>query len=152
MDELQKNKMRRYILNANPFLWDIIPGNKEAVLRGLKKLDLVIDVPEKATYASLLESLIDDNGKNGVEKLIKAIDVRIKYIFKDTPEHLDILRRFWMDGRTPDVAYLQRIGLRDKSSVFLRINAQFDYVGGWTTFAGIWFEEIEPWIKAQDQK
>jgi hypothetical protein len=35
---------------------------------------------------------------------------------------------------------------------FLEVNSQFSYVHGWTVFAGLWFEEIEPLLKEDVEK
>jgi hypothetical protein len=38
------------------------------------------------------------------------------------------------------------VGHRDPAYIFLLIERQFNVIEGWTVFAGLWFEEIEPLI------
>lgn len=142
MDNRQREKLLRHIRNASPFLWGIIPGkNKEVIRKGLAEWGFTVTVPEKATYAALLEDLI---GKDEGNSLFLTIGKNIKRILAG--EKLDILRRYWIDGRLPDTAYLKRNGMFDIAYIFLNVNSQFDYVEGWTTFAGLWFEDIEPYL------
>jgi hypothetical protein len=35
----------------------------------------------------------------------------------------------------------------DVMDAFVEVNSQYNYVHGWTVFAGLWFEEIEPLLK-----
>lgn len=145
MDKYQVQKIVRYLRNAT-FFWNIIPGVKEDVRKRLDELNLYYNVNSRATYASLLENLIE---MNEVEKIVWAIKKQIEGLF--TEENLEILRRYWHDGRVPDTGYLRRHKLLDRGSIFLEINTQYDYVGGWTIFAGIWFEEIEPYLQENSQ-
>ena len=85
---------------------------------------------------------------NEAEEIVRAIRDQITSLF--TEENLRNLRRYWLDGGLPDTGYLRRHKLLDHGSIFLDINTQYDYVGGWTTFAGVWYEEIEPWIKEKE--
>ena len=146
MDEYQSQKIVRYLRNASPFFWNIIPGVKEDVRIRLAELELDYNVKSKATYYSLLENLIE---MNGPEKIVWAIKKQIEGVFTD--ENLETLRRYWHDGRVPDTGYLRRHKLLDRGSIFLEINTQYDYVGGWATFAGIWFEEIKPYLQENAQ-
>lgn len=143
MDKNQKEKLLRYLRNASPFFWGIFPGNKDDFRKRLADLQLKCDLPPKATYASLLENIIELNGLDAIIKAIK--DQMTQVLF--TRENLERLRRHWVDGRSPDIAYLRRYQLLDSAKLLLEVNIQFDYVGGWTSWAGIWFEEIEPWVK-----
>ena len=40
----------------------------------------------------------------------------------------------------------------DILDAFVEVNAQYQYVHGWTVFAGLWFEEIEPLLEAVVEK
>lgn len=137
MDEDQAQKIIRLLRNANPFFWNIIPGVKDDFRRRLTELNLDFNVHSKATYASLLENLIE---MNETEEIVRAIRKQIESLFTD--ENLRDLQRYWFDGGLPDTRYLRRNKLLDYGSIFLDINTQYDYVGGWTTFAGVWFEEV----------
>ena len=44
------------------------------------------------------------------------------------------------------------IPLKEPAHIFLQINTQWDYVERWTVFGGLWFEEIEPWIRESASK
>ena len=145
MNEYQAQKIIRLLRNANPFFWNIIPGVKDDFRERLTELKLDFNVHSKATYASLLENLIE---MNEAEEIVRAIRDQITSLF--TEENLRNLRRYWLDGGLPDTGYLRRHKLLDHGSIFLDINTQYDYVGGWTTFAGVWYEEIEPWIKEKE--
>lgn len=139
METAQQKKLIRYLRNANPFMWGVLPGNKANVRNKLVEIGMESKIPRTATYANLLEDLID---VYGIEIIIKNIEIIVKKNF--TQEDLDILRRFWRGGRLPDTAQLKRYKLLKRVGIFLKVNNQINYVENWTTFAGLWFEEINP--------
>ncbi len=172
----QSEKLERYLRNSEWFLWGVIPGNKEAVftaLRGnLKELgEEGISIPErqKPTYAMITESLL---AKLGIEKVITEIVVaQVRRRFADRPGALDFLRAHWLSGTLPRWQTLQslraprtikrrilnavdpkdatvkRQQTLDILDALVEVNNQYNYVSGWTVFAGLWFEEIEPLLK-----
>jgi hypothetical protein len=173
----QSEKLERYLLNSERFLWGVIPGNKEAVftaLRGnLKELgEDGISIPErqKPTYAMITASLL---AKLGIEKVItEIVAAQVRRQSADRPGALDFLRAHWLSGTLPRWQTL--VALRAPRTVrqrlreaarpgepeqirkqtadildaFVQVNSQYQYVHGWTVFAGLWFEEIEPLLKA----
>jgi len=172
----QSEKLERYLRNSERFLWGVIPGNKEAVftaLRGnLKELgEDGISIPErqKPTYAMITASLL---AKLGIEKVItEIVAAQVRRQFADRPGALDFLRAHWLSGTLPRWQTLvtlraprtvkQRLleaihpsepepirkQTADILDAFVEVNAQYQYVHGWTVFAGLWFEEIEPLLK-----
>jgi hypothetical protein len=177
----QKEKLTRYLRNAQPFLWGIIPGNKKVVLSTLREnlKDLGEDAiklagTQKPTYSMLTDSLL---ANLGIEKVIREIVVpQVRRQFADRPGALEFLQSHWLSGTLPRWQTLQT--LRAPKSVkhklleaarpsdlstmgkltgdildaFVEVNNQYHYVHGWTVFAGLWFEEIEPLLKKTDTK
>lgn len=172
----QSEKLERYLRNSERFLWGVITGNKEAVftaLRGnLKELsEDGISIPErqKSTYAMITASLL---AKLGIERVItEIVAAQVRQQFADRPGALDFLRAHWLSGTLPRWQTLvtlraprtvkQRLleavrpsepepirkQTADILDAFVEVNAQYQYVHGWTVFAGLWFEEIEPLLK-----
>lgn len=168
----QSEKLERYVLNSERFLWGVIPGNKDVVftaLRGnLKELgEDGISIPErqKPTYAMITASLL---AKLGIEKVItEIVAAQVRRQFADRPGALDFLRAHWLFGTLPRWQTLvtlraprtvkQRLlevvhpsepepirrQIGDILDAFVEVNSQYQYVHGWTVFAGLWFEEIE---------
>ena len=181
MDPNQKEKLTRYLRNAQPFLWGVIPGNKKAVLAALRSnlKELGEDsIPladnQKPTYTMLTDSLL---AKLGIEKVIREIvAVQVRRQFADRPGALEFLRAHWLSGTLPRWQTLQTLRAPRKvkqrlleaahpselSTVgkltgdildaFVEVNNQYNYVHGWTVFAGLWFEEIEPLLKTTDSQ
>jgi hypothetical protein len=181
MDTFQKEKMTRYLRNAQPFLWGVIPGNKKAVLASLsmnlKEMGedaATLAGTQKPTYSMLTDSLL---ANLGIEKVIMEIVVpQVRRQFADRQGALEFLRSHWLSGTLPRWQTLQT--LRAPRSVkqklleaarpselstmgkltgdildaFVEVNNQYHYVHGWTAFAGLWFEEIEPLLKETDTK
>ena len=178
----QREKLERYYRNAERFLWGVIPGNKRTVLTALRAVlrELGEDsdwIPEhqRLTYAMVSESLLT---MLGIERILTGIVVRqVKWQFADRPGALDFLRAHWLSGTLPRWRTLQSLRaprtvkqwlldavgstgdartIRQQTSdildAFLEVNSQFSYVHGWTVFAGLWFEEIEPLLKEDVEK
>jgi len=181
MDTGQEEKLTRYLRNAQPFLWGVIPGNKKAVLAALranlKELgedSIPLAENQKPTYSMLTDSLL---AKLGIEKVIREIVVpQVRRQFADRMGALEFLRAHWLSGTLPRWQTLQTLRAprtvkqrlleaahpSDLSTVgkltgdildaFVEINNQYRYVHGWTVFAGLWFEEIEPLLNEATEK
>ncbi len=177
MDPRQKEKLERYMRNSERFMWGVIPGKKRAVFTQLQTLlkELGQDsatVPEhqKATYSMVTENLL---AKLGIERVVTEIVAgEVKRQFEHRPGAMDFLRAHWLTGTLPRWQTLQslraprRVKQRlldavepkkdtreiyrqtsDILDAFVEVNTQYNYVHGWTVFAGLWFEEIEPLLK-----
>ena len=167
----QAEKLRRYFINAEPFLWGVLEArNKKKRLKELKELGYLSDYSEGANpaYSRLNQDLLVELG---IEGILERIVVPQVFNRLDT-EALSTLRRNWEQGRTPDIKYLKQNKLykyrrfvwrekrednlpippKEPAHIFLQINTQWDYVERWTVFGGLWFEEIEPWIRESASK
>jgi len=181
MDTRQKEKLTRYLRNAQPFLWGVIPGNKKAVLATLhtilKELDedsIPLGDNQKPTYTMLTDSLL---AKLGIEKVIREIvAVQVRQHFADRQGALEFMRAHWLSGTLPRWQTLQTLRAPrtmkqrlleaahpselstvgkltgDILDAFVEINSQYRYIHGWTVFAGLWFEEIEPMLNEAKEK
>jgi len=173
MNESNKAKMTRYLRNADRFMWGILPGGKREVFTALRKIltelgedaSLMPDDYRKATYATVADKLLD---KLGIERILT--DIVVKQVNKRLTNRvgdLEFLRAHWMSGTLPRWQTLQSLRaprsakqvltevfvLDDKRKPvptwdivdsFVEVNSQYNYVHGWTVFAGLWFDEIEP--------
>ena len=177
MDPRQKEKLERYMRNSERFMWGVIPGNKRAVFTQLQTLlkelgQDSVTVPEhqKATYSMVTENLL---AKLGIGRVVTEIVAgEVKRRFEHRPGALDFLRAHWLSGTLPRWQTLQSLraprtvkqrlleavdpnkGVKeiyrptsDILDAFVEVNTQYNYVHGWTVFAGLWFEEIEPLLK-----
>jgi hypothetical protein len=162
-----QDKLKRYLVNADPFLWNVLESkNKKGRLQELKSLGLLKSYAEGGNpiYNRINQDLLVDPG---VEGIIERIVVpRVKTLF--TSEILEYFRRCWEQGQTPTLDYLNQhklyrkhrftnaetydtglkvppvVGYKEPAFVFFQIDTRYDLVERWTTFAGLWFEEIEP--------
>jgi hypothetical protein len=124
---------------------------------------------KKATYAMVIENLVTKIGIERVLTQIVAEEVRRQFTGRSPA--LDFLRAHWMSGTLPRWQTLQslrapttikqrlinvveskdteakRQQTSDVLDAFVEVNSQYNYVHGWTVFAGLWFEEIEPLLK-----
>jgi hypothetical protein len=179
MEPHQKEKLDRYFRNADQFMWGVIPGDKRVVFTKVRELleengedPALIPDHKKATYAMATENLLT---KLGIEKIITEIVTKqVKRQFDERPGALDFLRAHWMSGTMPrwqtlqslrasktlkeklaermhpkDIQFIKKTG--DILDAFVEVNPQYKYVHGWTVFAGLWFEEIEPLLKEADK-
>jgi hypothetical protein len=173
MDPGKREKLARYFRNANPFMWGVISGNKravftrlQAVLQELGEDPTLIPDPNKTTYAMVTGNLL---AKLGIETVLTDIVANeVERQLTDRAGVIDFLRAHWLSGTLPRWQTLQSLraprtvkqkvvaavdsdytkAKRQKTSdildAFVEVNTQYEYVHGWTVFAGLWFEEIEP--------
>ncbi len=175
MPREQAEKLKRYFINAAPFLWGVLEAkNKKKRLEEIKKLGFLSDYSEGSnpTYSKVNQDLLVELGIEGILERILVPKVTNGFV----PEVLRYFRRCWEQGQTPDKKYLKdhrlyrsRVfttgetfdgwrtqppiaGYKDPAYVFVQIDAQHDFVERWTVFAGLWFEEIEPWLREIEAK
>lgn len=149
----QAEKLKRYFINADPFLWGLIEGNKEIRLRYLKKhfLKSYSDT-YNPTYSKINQDLLVTLGIDGI--LERIVVPKVKRVFADVLRHF---QRCWDQGQNPEMQiltenklYTIRVPGRpigrggEPAQIFLQIDTQHNFVERWTVFAGLWFEEIEP--------
>lgn len=167
----QAEKLKRYFINAEPFLWGLLEArNKKNRLKELKELGFLSDYSEggNPTYSKINQDLLIELGIDGILEHIVVPQVRNRF---DT-EVLSALRRHWEQGSIPDIKYLKDKKLyrtrrfkwrdewenkrllspKDPAHIFVQIHPQHEYVECWTVFAGLWFEEIEPWIRESESQ
>jgi hypothetical protein len=165
-----KDKLKRYLLNADPFLWNVLDAkNKKGRIRELKAMGFLPGYSESANpnYSRINQDLLVEPGIEGV--LEQIVVPKTKALF--TEEIMDYFRRCWEQGQTPTLDYLRKqglykrtfhvrevydshgvqmseppVGYKDPSFIFFQIETQYNFVERWTVFAGLWFEEIEPLI------
>ena len=161
----QTEKLKRYFINADPFLWGVLEArNKKGRLKEIRALGFLSGYSEGSnpTYSKINQDLLVKLGIEGILERIVVLQIRNRF----APEILRGLRRYWEQGRIPNKEYLKQNGLcrfphivwreesedkrplipRGLAHIFVQINTQFNYVERWTVFAGLWFEEIEPWL------
>ncbi len=137
MDQNQRDKLERYFRNANRFLWGLSRENQKNTYPWLS--DKGYDIPSRTSYADATDLLL---ANYGIEALLGDLIVpRVEELF--TAGALDFLRTCWQNGIRPDIHLTHAYNMKD-AYPFLKINLQYNYVEGWGTFAGLWFEEIEP--------
>ncbi len=159
----QAEKLKRYLFNADPFLWGVLEANnKKARLKEIRALGFLSGYSEGSNpiYSKVNQDLLAELGIEGVLEHI----VVPKVIKRLGTEVLHNFRLRWDQGQTPPKEYLKEKGLyrvhrfawgekwedkrvvapKEPAFIFVEINTQFDYVERWTAFAGLWFEEIEP--------
>jgi hypothetical protein len=101
----QAEKLKRYFINADPFLWGVLGAkNKRKCLMELKKHGLLQSYSEhsSATYAKIKQDLLVELGIDGI--LQHIVVPRVRSVFS-----IDVLRYFrrcWDQGQNPDVKYL----------------------------------------------
>lgn len=156
MDDKQKRKIERYLMNANRFMWGLGPGNQQ------KNYDWLEDEEFKFTrtrYGLVTQQLLRNPG---IEELLTTLVIpTVKEMFPD--DTLNELRKLWYIGELPnlkkDINRLEVNGKVDPGPdrafhwrPFVEISTQFHYVERWGELAGVWFEEIEPWIGESQSK
>ncbi len=166
-----KEKLTRYLLNANPFLWNLLDGkNKKDRLQELKAMGFLAGYPDKTNvnYNRIIQDLLVELS---IESILGQIVIpKVQALF--TADIVSYLRRCWEQGQTPTLKYLRENGLyhrtirrrevydsrfdfyeeppsgyKDPSFIFVQIETQHNFVERWTVFAGLWFEEIEPLLR-----
>ena len=101
----QAEKLKRYFINADPFLWGVLEAkNKKGRLKELKKQGFLQSYSEgsNATYSKINQDLLVELGIEGIiERIVKP---RVTGAF--TPDVLRYFRRCWDQGQNPDMKYL----------------------------------------------
>ena len=158
--------LKRYLINANPFLWSVVEGrNKKQRLVKLKELGFLslYTKGSNPTYSQINQELLFELGIDGIltSIIISKVRNRIK------PDVMQYFRRCWEQGKTPDIKYLKEHkiykpprgisfdaedGPEEPAHIFLQINGPKNFVERWTVFAGLWFEIIEPLIETKNKK
>jgi len=158
MDAKQKAKLERYLRNSSKFLWGLFEKKNKR-----KKADIFLDINERIkskNWRNDNEDACDENKPYphvteelltyGIDKLIyELIKPRVEEILKDDVHQY--LKQKWYEGSLPDYTFIQRNNIDDiEAYPFLEIinNNKYQYVDRWGTFAGIWFEEIEPYLES----
>ena len=164
IERAQAEMLKRFFLNADPFLWGILlANNKKEVINNIKKLQFLEKYSENAnfTYQRIGEDLLIELGIEGILERIVSVKIH-EHFSKDV---LQNLRRYWEQGHRPGIDFLEknslykmrritlapaskddRLRYRDPADVFFEINKEYGrgYLERWTVFAGLWFETIEP--------
>ena len=159
----QAEKLKRYFINAEPFLWGVLEArNKKKRLKELKDLGFLRDYSDGSnpTYSKINQDLLVELGIEGILERIVVPQIRKRF----DKEVLNTLRRNWEQGRTPDRKYLEEkklyrrrlfvwreewedkrpVAPKDPAHIFVQVHPQHEFVERWTVFAGLWHEEIEP--------
>jgi len=151
MDDKQKGRIERYLLNADRFMWGLGPGNQKETYTWLEDKKFRFT---KARYGLVIQQLLRNPGLE--ELLTRLVIPTVKEMFPD--DTLNELRKLWNIGELPDLKKdINRLEVKGKGNPgpdrafhwrsFVEISTQFHYVERWGELAGIWFEEIEPWIR-----
>lgn len=162
-------KLSKYFINADPFLWGVlVTKNKKGRLKELKQMGLLATYAEGGNpiYSKINRDLLIELGITGI--LEKIVIPRIMTIFSQ--EHIRYFRDCWDLGQVPEMNYLVTnrlyrtriitakdarnywhpvpplVSYRDPAFIFVQIDTQHNFVERWTVFAGLWFEEIEPFL------
>ena len=153
MDAGQREKLERYLRNANRFLWGLGPGNQRKTYEWMEYRGFNDSGSRfKSSYADTTEKLVK---YYGIERIMRDI---IKKRIDDTfpAPFIEFLRNCWKTGVCPSVDMLKANGFisildnRDLEALLL-YNKQFNFIEGWGTLAGVWFEEIEPYLEENSQ-
>lgn len=163
------DSLKRYFLNANPFLWGVLEARKkkEKILE-IQKMGFLRDLSEntKDKYDTINQRLLVELGIEGI-----MTDIVVPSVYKRLgAENLRRFRRYWEQGQKPDTKYLndnkiyqvhhigitrweenQMIPEKDPAFIFLDINEQLKFVDQWTVFAGLWFEIIDPMLTKEER-
>ena len=155
MDDKQKGKIERYLLNADRFMWGLGPNNQKENYTWLKHKGFQFT---RASYGLVIQQLLRDPGLEDI--LTRLIIPIVREQFPH--ETLDTLRKLWFLGELPDLKRVNELKVEGKGNAgsdrafhwrpFLEIHTQFHYTERWGELAGIWFEEIEPWLKEKETR
>jgi hypothetical protein len=97
------------------------------------------------SYHDVKEQLLQNPG---IGRLLKElIAPMVKGRFSD--KAMEFLQLSWNAGTLPSISYLKQYNIDPYP--FVEINKQYNYVERWGEFAGVWFEEIEPYLKEADE-
>ena len=169
----KKDMLKRYLLNADPFLWDILDSkNKKGRIQELKAMGFLANYSNSGNpnYSRINQDLVVELGIEGVLESIVA--PRVRSLFK--ADTLNYFRRCWEQGQAPTIEYLRERGLyrrrygtrevydnplqhyekppsgyKDSAFVFFEIDTQHNFIVRWTAFAGLWFEQIETMLSSK---
>ncbi len=166
-----REKLRNYVLNADPFLWGILKAkNKKGRLQELQAKGFLKGYSSGSNpiYTRINQDLLLELGVEGI--LEHIVIPRIKILFP--PDILEYFRRCWEQGQTPSLDFMIQhtlyrkhhftneatyddgwkvppiVGHKEPAFIFVQIDTQHDFVERWTVFAGLWFEEIEPLLNS----
>ena len=158
MDAEHREKLERYLRNANRFLWGLGRIDQKRTYEWLELNGFTDNGTKfKSSYRDTTEKLIN---VYGIEEVLRRIIKPRVYEVFGTPL-VDLMRRCWMAGVRPTVDMLKANNclyiLEEKRVIrqevdrdpepFLLYNRQFNFIDGWGQLAGIWFEEVEPYLK-----
>lgn len=162
MDTKQKNKLERYLRNANRFIWGLGIKDQQKTYEWLA-VEGFTDNGEtfKHSYKYTTEILIKDYGIESIMQNI--IKQRVDEMFG--AKLIKFLRERWEKGDCPSVKDLMTNGfghiLREPKNTqeyvdvdpepFLLYNRQFKFISGWGELAGVWFEEMEPYLPRNNE-
>ncbi len=160
-----REQLRRYIINADPFLWNVLEKkNKKGRLQELQAMGFVKGYVKGSNpiYTRINQDLLVELGVEGI--LERIVVPRVRKLF--SRDDLQYFRRCWEQGQIPPLEYFKHqklyryhhfapeavregwepavAGHKEPAFVFVQIDTQHDFVERWTVFAGLWFEEIEP--------
>ncbi len=167
----QSEKLKRYMRNAHPFLWGVLEAtNKDKTMKELR--EMLPHIPDLfntkyPTYDKMLNDLFVKLNTEGIitQIIVKKLRTRV-----GDSAVLNELERFWGNGRVPDLKYLKdkrlyweakseiqnnyRIGNQPADIFFslqhnYRGDKHYIFVTEWTVFAGLYFEEILPYLNGQ---
>ena len=136
MDTQQKDKLARYLKNATKFFWGLGGGKKDENYKWIRGHGFEF---KDRSYNDVTNQLL---ANYGIERIIEGIVIpRVKELYGN--DLLEVLHQCWKVGLRPNISSLvpNKYGY---SSPLLVVNIQNGYVEGWSEFAGVWFEEIEP--------
>lgn len=166
MKEDQKRRLSNYLLNASRFLWGLGPKLKKDAGQSSQNAtykwlhDKGFDFT-RANYSEVTRQLLRHPG---IEELVDRLIVPVTT--DEYPDDtLNKLRTSWQTGKIP--GYDEIVGLSVRKRGYSNEDIAFEwlpfleisylpkddnrpsskYVQRWGEFAGVWFEEIEPWIK-----
>jgi hypothetical protein len=157
MDEIEE-KIARYFRNANRFMWGLIGENQKDTYGILSRFEFKDHGSVfKGSYETVSRKMVE---QYGMENILKG------FVTKEinncgSKEYIDLLRECWKACVQPNMAMLRakrfETFVNGKNypkydGIFLKYNKQFDFIEGWGELAGIWFEEIEPWLNDIDSK
>ena len=143
MEEKQKQKLKRYFMNASKFLWGLSRRNQRETYKWLWEKGYNF---QNGTYKYVIGQIVENPG---IERIIKEIVLpEIKKQYSDG--FLNDLHYKWNKGELPDLSFVDRHNIKD-AEPFLEIRGdqRFRYVDRYGELAPIYFEEIEPWLEEQ---
>lgn len=162
MDIERTKKLERYLRNANRFIWGLGKKDQKTTYEWLEINGFTDNgVRFEHSYSDTTEKLIKNYG---IERVVRdIIKQRIDEMF-GTPV-VSFLRKCWEAGVRPTVDMLKANKfdyiLDEKRLIkeeidrdpepFLLYNRHFNLITGWGQLAGVWFEEIEPYLPKNNE-